>query len=345
MKKYLIEDKKYYKANLHCHSVKSDGAMTPEELKSFFQKLGYSIVAFTDHTYIEDFNSYLSDESFIAINGYENAIRKVDENGVYNVFNSPVYHFCFFATDKNYVKLHGINELDYTRWQNSKSIENRKELLAGGEFSPVTYDVSSINEMIKEANENGFLVQYNHACWSLQSYEDYIGLKGLWSMEVYNHDCFLEGFNDFNEHVYDDMLKKGATLCVTANDDNHSWMHIGGGFNYIGANELSYEGVIDAMKRKDIYASQAPTFEYIYIEDGKVYIKTSNVTKISMISNNRKRASTRFDIDEENMIVDYTRTGNTAVFEIPTDIKYLRFEIIDVNGKKAWTRAYFKDEL
>ena len=64
MKKYLIEEKKYYKANLHCHSVRSDGAMTPEELKDFFLKMGYSIVAFTDHVYIEDFNSYLTDENF-----------------------------------------------------------------------------------------------------------------------------------------------------------------------------------------------------------------------------------------------------------------------------------------
>ena len=40
----------FYKANLHCHSTVSDGALTPEALKELYTKNGYSVIAFTDHT-------------------------------------------------------------------------------------------------------------------------------------------------------------------------------------------------------------------------------------------------------------------------------------------------------
>ena len=45
---YLISpDKKQYKANLHCHSVYSDGKKTPEELKEMYKEKGYSILSIT----------------------------------------------------------------------------------------------------------------------------------------------------------------------------------------------------------------------------------------------------------------------------------------------------------
>ena len=61
---------KFYKANLHCHTVISDGKLTKEQIKEEYQKRGYSIVAFTDHrTY--GYHPELTDENFIALAGIE----------------------------------------------------------------------------------------------------------------------------------------------------------------------------------------------------------------------------------------------------------------------------------
>jgi histidinol phosphatase-like PHP family hydrolase len=50
MKQYLLpKDGNFYKANLHCHTVYSDGNKTPEEIKTAYQQRGYSVVAYTDH--------------------------------------------------------------------------------------------------------------------------------------------------------------------------------------------------------------------------------------------------------------------------------------------------------
>ena len=41
--KHLLPPVKYYKANFHCHSVVSDGKLTPEELRDAYKEKGYSI--------------------------------------------------------------------------------------------------------------------------------------------------------------------------------------------------------------------------------------------------------------------------------------------------------------
>ena len=75
MKTYLLpQEGQFYKANLHAHTIMSDGHDTPEEVKEIFQRMGYSIVAYTDHDLFVD-RSHLCDEHFLALNGLELAIN------------------------------------------------------------------------------------------------------------------------------------------------------------------------------------------------------------------------------------------------------------------------------
>ena len=71
MKKELIPaGQAQFKANLHCHSVYSDGALTPAQLKEVYMAQGYSAIAFTDHDVFIP-HPELTDEHFVALNGYE----------------------------------------------------------------------------------------------------------------------------------------------------------------------------------------------------------------------------------------------------------------------------------
>ena len=75
MKILLDSNKSFFKANLHCHTIYSDGKHTPEEVKEEYKKRGYSIVAFTDHEHIID-HSYLNDENFLAITAFELMLKE-----------------------------------------------------------------------------------------------------------------------------------------------------------------------------------------------------------------------------------------------------------------------------
>ena len=73
--RYLISpNKKQYKANLHCHSVLSDGKKTPEELKEMYKGEGYGILAITDHERPAS-HKELSDDDFLMLTGYEAYIQ------------------------------------------------------------------------------------------------------------------------------------------------------------------------------------------------------------------------------------------------------------------------------
>ncbi|MEA4998441.1 MAG: hypothetical protein VB087_03540 [Candidatus Limiplasma sp.] len=45
----LQQGKPFYRGNLHCHTTKSDGAWSPEQVIQTYQELGYDFLAITDH--------------------------------------------------------------------------------------------------------------------------------------------------------------------------------------------------------------------------------------------------------------------------------------------------------
>ena len=64
---YLIpETGTFYKANLHCHTIHSDGRLTPEEVKKAYMEAGYSVVAYTDHRKYQ-WHRELMDDHFVAL--------------------------------------------------------------------------------------------------------------------------------------------------------------------------------------------------------------------------------------------------------------------------------------
>ncbi len=47
----------FYKANFHCHTVESDGRVTPEECVDFYHSAGYDILSITDHRTVTEISS------------------------------------------------------------------------------------------------------------------------------------------------------------------------------------------------------------------------------------------------------------------------------------------------
>jgi hypothetical protein len=311
-----------------------------ENIKDYKAK-GYNIYAVTDHCYTENFHERYTSKDFVVINGYENVIwnseKFVEDDKLRN--NLEVYHFNFFAKNPENLTMVGVNYDGYHRFfEKVLHPENKKCEYYVGKFAELEFSVESVNKMIELANKQGFLVQYNHPVWSLNQPKDYLGIKGLWGMEIYNYDCGYNGLNEENPYIYDLMVRDGQDLCVTANDDNHRTEDRFGGFTMIGANELTYKGVIEAMERNDLYASTGPTIDYIYYEDGKFFVKCSNAVSIKMSTATR----------HARKVVAKDGEITTAVFDdfdVFDDFKYYRFEITDKTGKKAYTRAYFIDEI
>lgn len=340
MKIYLIDpNKKWCKANLHCHSTNSDGYYSPSELKKIYQEHGYQIVAFTDHEIIFD-STYLTDDNFVAITGTEFSINdhEVPANTTYCGNEKPkwrdlkVVHLNLFAKDSHNIYHVNTNYEDIN--DKSKKLYEGKEFKCDG-GNRRKFSQETIQDTIDKANKAGFLVQFNHPNWSLNTREDYINLKGLWALEILNYGTEIETGAEYCPNIYDDMLRSGTRLVATMGDDNHNFYgnydDSFGGFNYIGVDSLTYSNVLSAMEEGNIYASNGPMIKQIYIDtdDGKIYIETTPATDIILTGYNR---IFRHYHGEDLTFKD---------FKIFGDEFYFRFTVKDKNGRVAVTRAYY----
>lgn len=335
MKKILLDEKKnYYKGNMHCHSSLSDGYYSPEELKKLYKEKGYSFLAITDHEHINN-NSHLDDEDFITLTGAEFAIKQFPSESTMKNFNMKVCHLNFYAKKQNN---------DYTFCYSSVSDHfcspERKYLInrPAGEYERV-YGGEGISQLIREANEHGFFVAYNHPRWSLENYADYSGYEGLWGVEIYNHACNVDGLYDYDINVLDDMLRDGKRVFASCGDDNHNrggdLLQSFGACVYVNAESLDYESIVDGLISGNFYSSMGPEIYSLYVEDGMVYIKCSDVKKICYSTRGRRTKA----------INAIDGTIDEAVFEIKDTDGYFRIDIVDENGLRANTQAYFMNEL
>ena len=334
---YLISpNKKQYKANLHCHSSLSDGKRTPEELKEMYKKHGYSILSITDHE-CPNCHSYLDDEDFITVTGYEAYIRK-DKNCRYNVYDCEI-HLNLFARDQKDETIICYNA-PYCKYI---SKERAESLPKAGSQATREYSVSYINKFIKEANENGYIVAYNHPCWSMEDEKDIMQYEGFFSMEMCNYSAYIGNAIEYNGNLYNKLLFNGKYVFCHSSDDNHNGYPDDhplcdsyGGFTMIMPKEFSYDSIFEAMETGEMYSSMGPVFKEVSMDGNKIHIECSEVDNIIVYTGSKSPKVVRAKDGE---------TITSANFEIDERAIFVRVSIGDKFGKRADTRGYFRDEL
>ena len=339
MRQYLLPEKgQFYKANMHAHTNISDGQNSPEEVKQIFRDMGYSIVAYTEHEVLVPHND-LTDENFLAITSYEVSLND------------------YWPTDFQFQKTYHLNLYAKDRYTSVSSVFSEKNFWIDHSLDYISeecrkikytrhYTTEGVNDLIKKANDDGFLVCLNHPVWSVQRYPDYAGLKGLWGVEVYN-GCDQGGFIE-NTQAFDDLLHLNEKVYPIAADDSHSKDGSGRGWIQVKAENLEYDTIMEALERGDFYASTAPEIHEFYIEDGVVHASTSDAVQIRLLT--ERRCAWAVNGTEEKPV-------NECAFDLNQYIKdtrnnpnlrcrpWFRLEVSDRTGKAAQTRAYYLDEL
>ena len=331
---YLISPlKKQYKANLHCHSIFSDGKKTPLELKEMYKGRGYSILAITDHETPKN-HSYLNDSDFLSITGYETYVRP-NADCIYDVYDKEI-HINLFARDPENEAIVCYNP-KYCKYITDEQKEQYKKV---GSQRTREYSVEYINELIKTAKENGYIAAYNHPWWSMEPEADILSYEGFFSMEMCNYESYLLGHLEYNAALYDKMLSCGKRIFCHSADDNHNKPPMDfdsfGAFTMIMPESFTYDSVINAMEKGEMYSSMGPLFKEVSMEGNKIHIECSEVEQIRVFTGS-KMPKLKFAPANE--------TITSADFEIDDRAKFVRVSIVDKNGKIADTRGFFRDEL
>ena len=346
MRKYLLsETGNFYKANLHCHSVFSDGKLSPEALKQAYMNNGYSIIAYTDHNVLLD-HSDLNDGSFLALNGIE--IDVIESKYIPEVANKlrerKICHIGLIALEPGNITQPFYHRTKYLT-AHQEEIGVREKIVYNTDLEDYEreYTPECICEIMQKAKDQGFFVTYNHPALSQENFDSYSRYKGMNAMEICNYGSFAAGYDDYNTKEYDDLLRQGKRIYCISTDDNHNEHPFTsphcdsfGGFTVIKAEALEYKVVTDALAAGNFYASQGPEIYELYYEDGFIHVKTSPATKI-FLGTGRRRTGKEL-APKDSYITE-------AVFEVKEDDKYVRVTVVDENGLHANTNAYFTDEL
>lgn len=336
MKKVLLDKNlSYYKANLHCHTVISDGQRTPEEIKKMYMDHGYSIVAYTDHDVLLD-HSDLTDDHFVAMNGFEVEIGEPGQGRPHEGRLVRTCHLCLVALEPDnltqvcyhrsrYLFANAPQYRDQIRFDESKPDFVR-------EYTP-----DCINTIIAEGRKNGFFVTYNHPGWSLERYPEYMAYHGMNAMEIVNYGCVESGYVEHNEREYEDMLIGGEKIFCIAADDNHNGRQDSfGGFTVINAEKLEYRTVAAALQAGKCYASEGPQIHSLVYEDGFMHLECSPAVSVRLNTANRRTA----------VVHQKDASGVTAVsFKVEESDRFVRLTVTDASGKNAYTNAYFLEDL
>ena len=334
---YLISPhKNQYKANLHCHSTLSDGKRTPRELKEDYKAHGYHILAITDHEVPKD-HSVMSEPGFLMLTGYENYIRTT-EGGVYHRYR-PEVHLNLFARDP-----HNETRICYNPcYCKYLTPEPQAAMPKAGSQRPREYSREYINEYIRTARENGYLVSYNHAYWSMEEEADILAYDGYFSMEMVNYSSYLSNNLEYNAALYDRMLLSGKRVFCHAGDDNHNKRDPEdpeydsyGGITMILADELKYDRIIEAMELGEMYSTMGPLFHEVSFDGTTLHVECSEVARIHVYFGSK--TPTR-------LCAKPGETLSGGDLHVDPDCRYVRVSIFDRDGMCADTRGFFRDEL
>ena len=338
--KHLLPPVTYYKANFHTHSTVSDGKLTPEELRDAYKAKGYSILAITDHSVMVQHQD-LNQPDFLLLTGVE--IDMEEQDNEVNLLDRKL-HMCLIGKDP------------YRQWipfRDPRPIAASVPFEAGCEIAglPRKYDPESINAVIAECSRQGFLVTYNHPCWSLESYPDYAPLKGLWAMEYRNTASIGEGYDENNSRVYQDLLLLGNRLMPVCADDTHrptdprsGYPVLGDSWNMIGAEKLEYGTVIEAMERGDLYASCGPEINSLTWDGASLHITCSPAARVQVLTHTRCAKLAYAGEGEPITEASFDMSGWLKRFR-EKENAFLRLIVTAADGSYAVTRAYFVDEL
>lgn len=331
--KYLLPSvAQYFKANLHTHSTVSDGRLTPKEAKGAYKAAGYQILCLTDHKVIVD-HSALNDPDFLMLTGME---VNVNAEAI-PPFSAKTYHLNLIAKRPDNL---WSPDKAYHRYPGSLIYEDKMTC----EEMDLQYTPESVNAMIAKANEKGFLVAYNHPSWSCQNYQDYAPLKGLWAMELRNSECCMLGHNENNFRVYKDLLNLDNRIYPLGTDDMHNPRALGLSWIMVGARELSYNSVIEALETGDFYMSCGPEIFGLTIKDNVLKITCSDAREVILESYSRftRRVAA---IDNDCL---HEATFDLTDFIINSNGHpsiYIRLTVNAPDGTYAATRAYYLNEL
>ncbi len=299
---------KMLKGGLHCHTTRSDGSGTPEEVIRYHKQHGYDFLALTDHR-VYNYENYAPEVDITIIPGME------FDSSLYNGFGFRCFHAVCIGPSK----------------EDGNGFEQDVRLKSGNatcqeEFQPYLDKIHAKNN----------LTIYCHPEWSSTPTRCFDKLQGNFAMEIWNSGCVIENDMDKDAAYWDEMLGLGHKIYGVATDDGHAMSHHCLGWVMVNA-ENDINSILKALKNGAFYSSCGPIIKDFYVKDGKAYVDCSEAVKVRFHSDCHP---TQVRYAENG---DLTHAECDLTWNGELQYKYVRAVVIDQEGRFAWSNPIFLD--
>lgn len=299
---------KWYKGNLHTHTIHSDGDSTPHEVATWYKDSRYQFLVLSDHNYLTDVSAlnalHAAREKFLLIPGEE----------VTDGFQGKPVHVNGYNVSSEVQPPHGASL--------AETIQNNVNAIraAGG---------------LPSVNHPNFK-------WAIPS-KVLMSIENLNLFEVYNGHPTVNnrggGGYESLEEIWDAMLAGGKRVYGIAVDDAHhfkvtgrQYSNPGRGWVVVRAPQLSASDIMSAVAAGNFYASTGVELSDVSANDSEL--------RISIRTAPDTLYRTRF-IGEGGKLLK-TASDNPAVYAFQGGEKYVRARVESSNGDDAWVQPFFR---
>ena len=194
---------------------------------------------------------------------------------------------------------------------------------------------SKAAEVIKRIKLYNGLAIVGHPAWSLNTPEQLISLGDFDGTEIYNSvsEC---GMSDraYSDVIIDQLATAGRLTNILAVDDTHYYEGDQcRGWIMVESTDMDTDRLIRNIRAGRFYATQGPEVHIERIAPDKVRVVCSPVNKVVFQSNTTWAAGR---IVREDGLVE-------AEYVKAPDDRFVRAEVTDENGLKAWTNYVIFD--
>ena len=183
------------------------------------------------------------------------------------------------------------------------------------------------NAVIRRVRSVGGEVIVGHPYWCGHDMRHLEPLTGYVGIEVYNGTCDFACHGTSSVH-WDQLLGQGTIVGGSACDDAHRDDDCFMGWTWLRLPRLTLAAVLKAIRTGAYYASCGPVIRDFRVVRGKATVECEPAAEIRFMG--RAYRGQRSTPERGQTI-----TG--AEVELPQDWKYVRAELVDRDGKVAWT--------
>jgi hypothetical protein len=296
---------RWYKGNLHAHSINSDGDSPPDDLVAWYKRNGYHFLAITDHNTFTDpapFDTNPNDD-FLVI-------------GAEEITNARTVH---------------VNAIGISRVIAPHKDGTVTDLLQA------SIDAVRGQAAVPIINHPNFL-------WAFTAAE-MKPLRGVALLEIASGHPIVNHAGDgrvpSTEEMWDGLLTGGMRIFAAAVDDSHHFReefgaaraNPGRAWVVVRAQALTRDAIVAALDGGDFYASNGPELRDVRHEGSTLVVEI-------VPSTGRRRYRVVF-IGQSGRVLA-TSYDNPARYTLTGPEPYVRARVEDSNGLRAWTQPLFR---